>query len=522
MSLQPFISQKHKLVGVPLIDAVKGLFPTAPVHMFNGQEIALVPHDETSVFMLRKMGFDVPSPILTQYDFPHPLDKPPFDVQKKTTAMLTMAERAYVLNGMGTGKTKCIIWAWDYLRKVKRIGKLLVVCPLSTTKFTWQRELFEVMPNVKSVVLHGDRKRRIALLNDPDAEIFIINHDGIKTIEKELLAHPDIDACCIDELAVYRNKSDRTKCMKTIAAKMKWVWGCSGSPIPTSPTDVYHQASIVTPERVPKYFSHFRDSLMLKINNFKYVPKDDAVDRAFAVMQPAVRYTIDEVTELPECIERFVDVELGPNQTKIYKQLVAFCQANVGQDKITAANAGAVMSKLLQVSMGWVYNQDGHSVPLDNEKRIEALMDAVAGTDRKMLVFVPFKHALAGISEALTKEGVDHAVVSGDTSATERNSTFNLFQNTQKYKVLLAHPQCLAHGITLTAADTVVWFAPVVSLEIYDQANHRIKRVGQKFKQLILHLQSTAVERKIYKMLQNHQDVQNSFLSMFENSNEEW
>ena len=133
-----------------------------------------------------------------------------------------------------------------------------------------------------------------------------------------------------------------------------------------------------------------------------------------------------------------------------------------------------------------------------------------------MLVFAPFKHALRGISAAFTSEGIEHATVSGDTSANERAQIFNAFQNTTKYKVLLAHPQCLAHGITLTAADTVIWFAPVTSLEIYEQACARIRRVGQKHKQLFLHLQSTPVERRIYALLQRKQKVQEKFLELFE------
>jgi SNF2 family DNA or RNA helicase len=113
-------------------------------------------------------------------------------------------------------------------------------------------------------------------------------------------------------------------------------------------------------------------------------------------------------------------------------------------------------------------------------------------------------------------EGIEHAVVDGDTPATKRSEIFNLFQNTNKYRVILAHPQCLAHGITLTAADTVIWFAPVTSLEIYDQANHRIRRVGQQHKQLVLHLQSTPVEKKIYAMLRSKQKVQDKLLKLFE------
>jgi SNF2 family DNA or RNA helicase len=298
----------------------------------------------------------------------------------------------------------------------------------------------------------------------------------------------------------------------------------TGAPIPNSPTDAWAQATIVTPHTVPKTFGKFRDELMLKVAQFKYVPKSDAVDRAFAALQPAVRFTLSDVTELPEAVglnpPRIIDVEMGPTQAKIYKQMADSCYAAVQSQEITAANAAACMMKLLQVAAGWVYTKDGKTVALDNAKRIEALLDAINATDRKVLVFASFKHALAGISAALTAEGIEHATISGDTSEGNRAQTFNLFQNTGKYRVLLAHPQCLAHGITLTAADTVIWFGPVTSLEIYDQANHRIRRVGQKHKQLFLHLQSTPVEKHIYTLLANKQRVQDTLLDLFEAATE--
>jgi SNF2 family DNA or RNA helicase len=527
--MQVIVSPRHKVLGVPDAEAVKNLFPSARTHDFEGQSYRLVPHSETETYMLRQLGYDAPAPILTQYTYPMQMGLAPFDVQKKTCALLTMAQRAYVLNGMGTGKTKCALWSWDHLRVHGRAKKMLVVCPRSTMTFTWVKEAFEVNAQWKVVVLHGDKKTRLARLADPTADIFVINHDGIKVIEKELLAMmgPCIDTLCIDELAKFRNKSDRTKAMIKIANKATWAWGMTGSPMPHEPTDVYYQCRIITPQTVPPYFSHFEAELMYKLTNTsftKLVPKTDAVERAFDVMQPAVRFTIDEVVELPPCIERWVDVEMGTKQAKVYKDMLAHCQhlAATGE-LIAAANAGSAMNKLLQISLGWVYaSKTNQILPLDNAKRIEALMDAIASTSRKVLVFVPYKHALAGISAALTADNIDHAVVSGDTGDRERNRIFNLFQNTPRYRVLEAHPECLAHGITLTAADTVIWFGPITSNETYDQANHRIKRIGQKHKQQIIHLQSTPVERKVYRMLKTQQNVQTNFLKMFEDSNEAW
>jgi SNF2 family DNA or RNA helicase len=521
--VQTIVSGKHKIIGVPATEQVVNLFPNGKPHRFMETDYHLIPHSETEVYLLRKIGFDAPAPVLSQYHFPMQVGLQAFEVQKKTCALLTMAQRAYVLNGMGTGKTKCALWSFDYLRRTNRAKKMLVVAPLSTLQFVWQREAFEVDPNLRVVVLYGDAKRRRELLAQ-DHDIYIINHDGVKVIEKELNLRSDIDVLCIDELAKYRNKSERTKLMVTLASKKPWVWGMTGSPMPHEPTDVFYQCKVVTPGTVPRYWSHFRSELMYPLGHVqKWVPKSDAVERAYDVLQPAVRFTIDEVQELPPCIERFIDVEMGKVQLKVYKDIVSHCQsAFANGDLVTAANAGAAMSKLMQISMGWVYTKDGVTIPLDNTKRIEALVDAIESTDRKVLVFVPFIHALEGIGHALTKEKIDYETVSGDTPTKERNRIFNIFQNTSKLKVLLAHPQCVAHGITLTAADTIVWFGPITSLETYDQANHRIKRVGQKHKQQIIHLQSTAVEKRIYSMLRAKQDVQAKFLQMFADTNEVW
>lgn len=513
-----FVSAAHKMLVVPRNDGVGNMFPDAKVVTLEGKPFHLVPHHPAEAWLLRNMGYTVPAPILTHYDWPGQFK--PFDAQRQTAGLLTMNRRAYVLNSMGTGKTSSALWAWDYLYSRGLAKKLLVVAPLSTLKFTWMREVFQTLPHRKSIVVHhATRAKRIERLMDTEADIYIINHDGVKLLHDDIIKQIKagvISCVVIDELAVYRNgKSERTKSMKTIAHSVEWAWGMTGSPMPRSPTDVWAQCQIITPSTVPRFFRDFRDKVMTRLTQFKYVPKKDAVETAYSVMQPAVRFTMDDVQELPDQVIQTRDVPMGAVQAKIYKQLTATCHAAVGKNEITAANAGAVMMKLLQVATGWVYDKVRETVALDGHDRIDALVETIDAAEQKVLVFVPFIHALDGIAEALTKEGIDHAVVSGQTPIGQRSDIFNLFQNTGKYKVLLAHPQCLAHGITLTSASVIVWFAPVTSLEIYEQANARIRRIGQKHKQLVLHLQSTPVEKKIYKLLQNNQQVQDAFLAMF-------
>jgi SNF2 family DNA or RNA helicase len=467
--------------------------------------------DETT--LLRNMGIDVPTPVLSHYDWE---GGTPFESQRKTAAMLTMNKRAYVLNGMGTGKTKSSLWAWRYLNLHGEAGKLLVVAPLSTLNFTWAREVFQTLPGVKVQVLHGTKAKRLQRLADPEADVYIINHDGLAVIADALVKRTDIDTCILDELAVFRNgTATRTKVTRKVITPMKWVWGMTGSPTPNAPTDAWSQCSLITPNTVPKYFNRFRDEVMYKITQFKWAPKHGALDKVFEVMQPAVRFTLDDVIELPELVERTVDIEMGPKQAKVYKQMEEQAHTLVQSKEITAMNAGAVLNKLLQISTGYVYTREGEVVTLDNEERLTALVDAVNSTDRKVIVFVPFVHALEGIKKRLTSEGYDVRQVSGDTPRKEREEAFNLFQNTSAVKVLVAHPACMAHGLTLTAADTIIWFAPMPNLEIFEQANARIRRIGQKHKQQILMFSATKAEQKMYAKLRAKQKVQNLLLEMF-------
>lgn len=512
------VSPKHGVVGVPARPDLTNLFPNAKRVTVQGNELMLIRHGFDETRLLRNLGLSVPTPILAQYDWE---GGKPFDAQKKTAAMLTMNKRGYVLNSMGTGKTKASLWSWRFLNKRGEAGKLLVVAPLSTLNFTWAREVFQTLPGVKVQVLHGTKAKRLQKLADPEVDVYIINHDGLAIIADELSKRTDIDTMVLDELAVYRNgTATRTKVTRKVAAGMKWVWGMTGSPTPQAPTDAWSQCTIVTPHTVPKYFNRFRDEVMTKITQFKYVPKHNALDRVFEVMQPAVRFTLDDVVELPELVERTVDIDMGPKQAKVYKTMEEQAHVMIASQEITAVNAGVVLNKLLQISLGYVYSKDKQVVALDNDARLDAIVDIVNSTDRKVIVFAPFVHALAGIVKRLTSEGYTVRQVSGDTPKSERDEVFNLFQNTGTPKVLVAHPQCLAHGLTLTAADTIVWAAPITSLEIFDQANARIRRVGQKHKQQIIMLQATKVEKKAYARLRAKQQVQNLLLEMYEDSTE--
>jgi len=479
------------------------------------QLFAILPHTPHTQMQLRSAGIEAPAPILFHYDWASSDGASPFQVQRNTASLATSHQRAYILNDMGTGKTKSSLWSWKFLHKTGVAKKLLVVCPLSTMKFVWLRELRITMPEVKAVVLHGTRQARLNLL-EHDADVYIINHDGLKSIAAELYARRDIDAMIIDELAVYRNNSQRSKRMREFAKRFVWVWGLTGRPMPNAPTDVWNQCKILTPDTVPKYFRHAKSMLMLQVSQYKWVPKTNAIDTALDWMQPSVRYSLDDVVELPEAIYRTIDVEMTAEQALTYRKLANEFAALVQNKTITAANAGVAMGKLLQVGAGYVYTTNPLHVELDSEPRQQQLLQLLEEAPQKVIVFAPWRHLIEGLSKRFTTEGIDHAVIHGDVK--KREQIFSAFQNTTQYRVLLAHPQCVHHGVTLTTATTIIWYSPVCSLDVYEQANARIRRVGQKHKQLFLHLKSSQIEGKVYQMLRNKQRTQDAFLEMIKTS----
>ncbi len=509
------LSHKHRALVLPFRQDIASLLPHAVQIDYQGQPHLAFHHGVEETKLLRNLDISAPAPIVEHYDWPGP--KRPFDVQVKTAAMLTMHDRAFVLNEMGTGKTNSALWAYDFLRKARLVKKMLVVAPLSTLNFVWRRAIMETLPNTKAVVLHGDRAKRLKLLK-MDVDIYIVNHDGLNVIHKELARRPDIDIICIDEVGAYRNASAvRSKVAREVCMTRRRVWGLTGSPTPNAPTDAYGISKLVTPGRAPKSFTQFRNDTMIQVSAFRWVPRKEATEVVAELLQPSVRFSLDDTVELPQMIPRPLDVEQGPRQRAVYKQMADQMAVLLHEGQVTAANGGVMLSKLLQVSGGYIYMDDGRYAVLDNDLRLQAMTEIIDQSWGKVIVFAPFIHTVHGIELHLKKEGLDYRRVTGGTPTSERDEIFTTFQNTDQIDVLVAHPGCMSHGLTLTAADTIVWFGPITSLETFEQANARITRIGQKRKQQVFMLQGTEAERRIYRRLQSKKEVQDGILDILKN-----
>lgn len=502
---------------IPADNRVAVMIPHAKPFESDGQQMMLVPHGVDETTILRNLDYDVRPPIMLQYDWPSPPDKPPFDAQKQTTALITSNRRSYVLNGLGTGKTRAALYAYDYLRKASlgKVGKALITAPLSTLRQTWAKELLMVFPEMKYEVLHGSKAKRVKLL-DSDADIFIINHDGVEVIIEELMERKHLFGYAVlDELSVYKNaRTELFKKTYRFISEVDRVTGLTATPMPQAATDAYGQLKMLTPAVLKGMpFGRFREMTMKKVSQFRWINQRDAVERVHAMMQPSVRFTRDDCYDIPPCQTMTVEAQLTPQQHKWFVEMQN--ESAIVDHNVVAVNAADMINKLLQIALGVVYDRDHNVLTLGCPSRLQELDNVIEQSDSKVIVLTPYTHTLNMLVEHVRKRWTAE-FISGDVNPTQRERIFTAFMHSPDPHVLVAHPATMSHGLTLTEASTIIWFGPPNSLETYEQANGRITRAGQRHSQLIVHLIATKLEAEVFKLLERRANVQQALLDMFE------
>jgi SNF2 family DNA or RNA helicase len=364
------------------------------------------------------------------------------------------------------------------------------------------------------------RDKRIQAVNS-DAEFVIVNYDGLNIIQ-DAVAKGGFDLVVIDEANAYKTVSTtRWKTLNAIVKPDTWLWMLTGTPASQSPTDAYGLAKLVAPSRVPKFYGSFRDMVMQKVTQFKWMPKPSAENIVHDVLQPAIRFTKEECLDLPDMTYTTREVPLTAQQLKYYEIIRKNMLATAAGEDITTVNAAANLNKLLQLSCGAVYADSGEVVAFDASTRINALKEVIEEASHKVLVFVPYRHAIELVTKELRKDGIETEIINGSVSASRRTEIFADFQTSDKPRVLVIQPQAAAHGVTLTAANVVVWFAPITSVETYLQANARVHRAGQHNPCTVVQLQGSPVEKKMYKMLESKVDIHNKMIDLYKNVLEE-
>lgn len=345
--------------------------------------------------------------------------------------------------------------------------------------------------------------------------------DGVDVFNLEIEGTPNYfvgDHWLVHNCNAYKNpQTRRWKALNSIIKPETYVWMMTGTPAAQSPVDAYGLAKLVNPNGVPKFYTAWRDTVMNKVTMFKWAPKPDAADRVFTALQPAIRFTKAQCLDLPPVLTTTREVPLTPQQAKYYNLLRDQMVAMAAGETITAVNAAGVLNKLLQISTGVSYTDNQEVVEFDATPRLNVLLEALEQTERKVIVFALFRAAISTISAFLAKNGVACEEIHGGVTATKRSDIIKRFQTQPNPRVLVMQPAATAHGITLTAADTVIFYGPLMSVEQYVQCIARADRKGQNSdKVTVIHIEGSPVEKRMFKALSSKVDDNAMLVKLFE------
>lgn len=490
-------------------------------YKLNGNMLAVKHHIDVHK-ILANLGAKVDNlePMRNYYDYPklHGLYDP-MHHQRETAVFVSQNPKAFVLNTQRTGKTASCLWSADYLLKEGIIDKVLICCTVSNCA-TWYDEIRAIFANRSGLIARGSKSVRKSILRQK-VDFHIINHDGIKVVadiwenyitEKTLLI--------IDEARLFSDpNSDRWGVMNMIATKCKYVWALTGTPLSGGPVAAYGFIKLVAPQNVPKTVGAWQANTMYKLATHKWVPRRGWEDIVFGALQPAIRFNADDVLDLPPLQMMYNEAELTPDQQKAYTRLKNEGAIPLKEGKISAANAGVQIFKLLQIAAGVVkldQNDDDDTavLKLPPKGRLKVLDEIINGTDNKVIVFASYKAVVDLLQEHCDKK-YGSVWIDGRVTGKRRDEAVRKFQADPNIKVLIAHPKTTSHGLEFAIADTIVWFTPHYSLELYDQANKRIQSKLQKNNMGIYHIYATNLEREIYRRLSNGSEAQAGFLELY-------
>jgi SNF2-related domain len=524
----------------PLAQYIPDLTP------LNGAYFA-IPRTLRNLTVAAYYNWPVP-PIMTDesYDWPHEPGKSPLPHQKVTANFTALHARMFNLSDPGCMKTLSTLWAIDYLMlHSKERFRAIVVAPLTILETTWASTIFRNFLGRRTFeILHGTPERRMRGL-EADVDIFLINHDGIKVGAKirhkvdprapkqkrielrgfsaALAERKDIKLVVLDEAHGFGDpRSARSGVAEMLfgVGKRPMLKQLTGTPNATAPTDAYGMAKLSN-NAFGKSFTGFRLESMLKISEFKWVPQKDGYEKARRLLTPAIRFGLDEIWDGPPMTVQRRKVELTEDQKREMKRLRNELQLIAASGHaISAANESAARQKLIQLSLGAVYDGEHVAHLIDASPRYRELEEIVESTERKVVVFVPITSVVhlvvKYLRETWKKKKRDWKCdfINGEVKAgKERDAVINAFVSDPEFKLVVADPQTATEGINeFVIADTVVWFGATDRAKAWIQGNARVRRPGQKYPSTCFQLVSNKLEEEIFDRLENNTSMQGMML----------
>lgn len=480
------------------------------------------------------------------YDWPIEPGKKPLPHQKIYANFTVLHPRMFNLGDPGTMKTLATLWAMDFqMLDAKEKFKAMIVAPLTILETTWAKAIYRNFLGRRTFeILTGTPERRLQKL-ESNVDIYIVNHDGIKVgahirrkvdpryprqkrIELDgfsaaIAARDDIKLIIIDEAHGFGDPSSTRSGVANMlfgVGKRPMLKQLTGTPNATAPTDCYGMAKLSN-NAFGKSWTGFRMETMIKITDFKWVPQKDGYDKARRILTPAIRFGLDEIWDGPPMTIQRRKVELTEDQKKEMRRLKFDLQVMThAGHAISAANESAARQKLIQLSLGAVYDGDHVAHLIDASPRYKELEEIIESTERKVVVFVPITSVLHLVVKYLRETWKRKKLpwkcdfINGEVKAgKERDAVINAFVNDPVDRVRIADPQTATEGINeFVIADTVVWFGATDRAKAWIQGNARVRRPGQLYPSNCFQLVSTKLEEDIFDRLETNTSMQGLML----------
>lgn len=440
----------------------------------------------------------------------------PYKHQIATIDFMLRNKRGYLFLSPGCGKTSSALWFLEKLFNAGKIKRALVIAPLSTLSSVWLDEVEKATPSLSAVVMHGTREVRIDALNSR-ANIVITNTDCPRFYEQELI-DAKFDVIIVDEITYFANHtSKRSKALQKICKLARACYGLTGTPVAGNLLDSFGLAKMINPSMLPTpYITKYRSLIQEQINMYVYVNRPDSVERVNKVLQPAIKYTLDECVDIPEIVYQERMVPLVQKSKNLFDKMVKDQVAQIEDGTITTATAAVAVIRLIQIATGFAKDDDGvvHRVDIDN--KLSALLEIFHEAGGKLVVFCQAVATVKMIKEYFDQSNVTCHMIYGDISLKKRSLMIEAFQH-ESNSVIVCQHATMSHGITLTASHTAVFFGPILGNGSYRQAIHRVRRIGQTHKQLVIQLISTPFERKIFAKMDDTDMDANALLDLYKN-----
>lgn len=385
---------------------------------------------------------------------------------------------------MGLGKTIITLSAINELKYGRfQVKKVLIIAPKKVAEATWQREAakWDNVSHLRISTVLGNTSKRIRALHTP-ADVYIINRENVVWLVDYYKNDWPFDMVVADEMSSFKNhRAKRFKALAAIRSHITRLVGLTGTPSPNGLSDLWSQVYLLDQgERLGKYFTHFRERYFEPGRRcrevvYSYDPKEGAEKAIMdAISDICVSMKSEDYLELPEIVYHDIPVALSTKAQRDYNELEKKMVLDLGDNHILdVTSAAALSNKLQQLANGAVYTDSGAWQEIHHDK-VEAFMELIEQLNGKhAIVFYNFRHDLDRLIVALQKTNL--RVRQLQTSMDE------LDWNAGKVDVLLAHPASTAYGLNLQdGGNHVIWFGLNWSLELYQQANKRLHRQGQK------------------------------------------